>query len=154
MSIVCMDGCQFIIIAHFCLTEESAGIHEGVNILPLPDTDYEGWWIKLMLFQRDFGLRGRIIYLTGCNMNIDFLAEDNAGLSIIENGLEITEQFSNEFYDRFIISGMGGISGSFYEDVKVKIEVIRRDFSLYSSAHTIQKRKSFYKKSCMPGING
>ena len=72
-----------------CLTEESGGIHEGVNILPLPDTDYEGWWIKLMLFQRDFfGLRGRIIYLdldiviTG---NIDFLAEDNVGLSIIKN---------------------------------------------------------------------
>ena len=72
-----------------CLTEQSSGIDSKVHILSLPNTSYEGWWIKLMLFQQDFfGLQGRIIYLdldlviTG---NIDFLAEDNVGLSIIEN---------------------------------------------------------------------
>ena len=139
-----------------CLTEESAGIHEGVNILPLPDTDYEGWWIKLMLFQRDFfGLRGRIIYLdldvviTG---NIDFLAEDNTGLSIIENWSR------NRMWNSSVMSFMIGslyqvweeFQGSFYEDVKVKY---RGDqewiFHCIPSAHTYPKEKIIsYKKSC------
>lgn len=145
-----------------CLTEKSAGIHEGVNILPLPDTDYEGWWIKLMLFQQDFfGLRGRIIYLdldvviTG---NIDFLAEDNAGLSIIKNWSR--NRMWNSSVMSFTIGSLYQVWDEFkassYEDLKVKyrgdqewIYFIIPEAKMYSSTWVVS-----YKKSCRSRYGG
>ena len=44
------------------LTEKSAGIHEGINILPLPDTEYEGWWNSNVISAR-FLEAGNGLYL-------------------------------------------------------------------------------------------
>ena len=139
-----------------CLTEKSAGIHEGVNILPLTDTDYEGWWIKLMLFQQNFfGLRGRIIYLdldvviTG---NIDFLAEDNAGLSIIKNWSR--NRMWNSSVMSFRIGSLSFVWDRFeletYEKIKTKYNGEQEwIFHCIPVAYTYSKRKIIsYKKSC------
>ena len=139
-----------------CLTEQSSGIDSKVHILSLPITSYEGWWIKLMLFQQDFfGLQGRIIYLdldlviTG---NIDFLAEDNVGLSIIENWSR--NRMWNSSVMSFRIGSLQFVWDRFalesFEEVKMRYNGDQEwIFHCIPEAHIYPKQKIIsYKKSC------
>lgn len=47
-----------------CMTENSQGINNKINILDLPDLGLQGWWYKLYLFKEDFfGLKGQVLFL-------------------------------------------------------------------------------------------
>ena len=47
-----------------CVTEDSTGILDEVNILDLPDLGLKGWWYKLYLFKQNFyGLEGQVLFL-------------------------------------------------------------------------------------------
>jgi hypothetical protein len=60
----------------FCLTEDSSGLNSNIKALPLSRPDLEYCWNKLLVFEKDLPLDGKVIFLdldvviTG---NIDFL---------------------------------------------------------------------------------
>jgi len=75
----------------FCFTEDPTGIGPGVEICPLPDPNFEGWWNKVSLFHEadklpDIG--ERMLYfdldvvLTG---NIDRLLTYDSDFAIMDN---------------------------------------------------------------------
>jgi len=45
-----------------CLTDNPAGIHPDVRIIPLP-TGIEGWWCKPYMYSADLPLNGTILYV-------------------------------------------------------------------------------------------
>lgn len=48
----------------YCITENSAGLLQNVNILPLYDDSLTGWWHKLSIYRADFyGLSGTTLFL-------------------------------------------------------------------------------------------
>lgn len=48
----------------YCITEESKGLLEDVQVLPLYDESLTGWWHKLSIYRKDFyGLEGTALFL-------------------------------------------------------------------------------------------
>jgi len=45
-----------------CLTEDPAGIHEDIEIIPLPSF-LSGWWCKPYMFSKDLPIKGTILYM-------------------------------------------------------------------------------------------
>jgi len=37
-----------------CLTEDPAGLEDDIHVIPLPEIELEGWWLKLLLFKQGF----------------------------------------------------------------------------------------------------
>lgn len=48
----------------YCLTEDAAGLDEGVKTIPL-DTSLSGWWAKAHIFKAgtEYGIQGRVMYI-------------------------------------------------------------------------------------------
>lgn len=58
----------------FCMTEDSSGIREEVNIIPLLDQEHFGWWHKITFFHPELEnyIQGRVITL-----DLDLVIVDN-----------------------------------------------------------------------------
>jgi hypothetical protein len=54
-----------------CLTEDPTGIHQDIQIIPLPN-NLRGWWCKPYMFSKQAGLKGTILY-----MDLDVVIADN-----------------------------------------------------------------------------
>ena len=72
-----------------CFTDDDNGLDSSVEILPLPDQDFDGWWNKISLFRDDLPDIGRqILYfdldvvLTG---NIDEMLTYDSDFVIMDN---------------------------------------------------------------------
>ena len=70
-----------------CMTENKTGLHNDVNVIPLPKGDHiKTWWSKLAMFQNDIGIKGTILYLdldVIVFRNIDELFKYNPGKFMI-----------------------------------------------------------------------
>lgn len=47
----------------FCVTDDPRGLAAGIEVIPLPGLQLEGWWNKLWLYSSDFPLQGTCLYL-------------------------------------------------------------------------------------------
>lgn len=51
-------------INFYCITDDAAGLDDGINFRMLPDLGIKGWWYKLMLFKSElFDIKGTTIFL-------------------------------------------------------------------------------------------
>lgn len=55
-----------------CLTENHRGISPEINIKPLPQAPFQGWWFKPYVFSRDLNLKGDVMFL-----DLDLVVFDN-----------------------------------------------------------------------------
>jgi hypothetical protein len=47
-----------------CITEDSRGLNPEIEVLPLAiDPEIAGWWYKVLLFDRNFLLKGRLLFI-------------------------------------------------------------------------------------------
>ena len=72
-----------------CFTDDPSGINDGIEVLPLPDGGFQGWWNKVSLFRDDLGDIGeKFLYfdldvvLTG---NIDQMLRYDSDFAIMDN---------------------------------------------------------------------
>jgi hypothetical protein len=75
-----------------CITEDSQGLSEEIQVLPLYDDTLTGWWHKLSIYRKDFyGLEGTALFLdldiviTGSLDNL-FDYKPGATCSILDKG--------------------------------------------------------------------
>ena len=72
-----------------CFTDDPSGLNDGIEVLPLPDGGFQGWWNKVSLFRDDLGDIGeKFLYfdldvvLTG---NIDQMLRYDSDFAIMDN---------------------------------------------------------------------
>ena len=72
-----------------CFTDDRTGLDEGIEVMPLPDHGFKGWWNKVSLFRDDLADIGeRFLYfdldvvLTG---NIDQMLRYDSDFAIMDN---------------------------------------------------------------------
>ena len=72
-----------------CFTDDPSGFDDGIEVWPLPDEDFQGWWNKISLFRDDLADIGeKFLYfdldvvLTG---NIDQMLRYDSDFAIMDN---------------------------------------------------------------------
>ena len=71
-----------------CLTDDHRGLDSGIEFCFVNDYGLEGWWNKILLFSREFGLQGRIIWLDLDTVIVDdmtFLADYDGRLAMLKD---------------------------------------------------------------------
>ena len=69
-----------------CFTENSEGIDEDINVMPLPNLPIDGWWYKPLFFNPKLGLNGTLLFLDLDLIifrNIDYLFTFKPGRFVI-----------------------------------------------------------------------
>lgn len=71
-----------------CLTDDHKGLDSGIEFCFVNDYGLDGWWNKILLFSREFGIQGRIIWLDLDTVIVDdmtFLADYDGRLAMLKD---------------------------------------------------------------------
>lgn len=56
--------CSSVDYKFVCITEDSIGLHSEIKIVSLAlDSEIAGWWYKVFLFDSEFPLKGRLMFI-------------------------------------------------------------------------------------------
>jgi hypothetical protein len=126
-----------------CITEDAIGLNSNIEVLPLIiDPEISGWWYKIMLFDRNFPLMGKLLFI---DLDVVILGNINKFFEHDEKSFVISRGFSKKNYLGMNSSCFRLDTGSqahVYDDfIKDKIGITKQ---LHGDQDWIQRKVSKY----------